>query len=553
MQSLAATPAFTQALSQVGANPAFVAYLDAEATVNQIDDFVRRVPPNEDRQQWPKARAALGLNGLRRAILTAGFDGKDWTEQAYVSTDGSNTGILTLFKAEPLDAAALAVVPKTADSFSAARIDVAGLIDHLREFADGADPEHGADQFDQAVKQLDQMAGMDVRKDVLAAVGDTWVSYTDKTVGGPGMLGTVLVNKLRDPAKFDASMTALARRATAMIAQQMRRSRDTAKVEVQFRETTLTDGVTLHYLAVPVVSPAWAVKNGFLYVGLYPQTVSAAIESADRRGPSIADRPEYAAVMKRLGDHPAASVSFDDLPATAPIGYSSVLAMSRLYLGFADLTGVHPPAMLVPPLGKLMAELEPAGSETWADAAGWHFKSISPFPGSGTFGNADLGSVGATGPLMASILLPSFSKARETANRAKSASNLHQIGLAILLYQQDNNQKFPDDLGVLVNAEQIGAEVFLSPGTDHAVPAEFAGMTAEEKAKWVDENSDYVFLGKGQKNPDATFIVAYEKLTLHDGDGANVLFGDGHAEWLTAAEAKEKIDQQTAKDGKDNK
>src|ERR1700761_2861033 len=45
--------------------------------------------------------------------------------------------------------------------------------------------------------------------------------------------------------------------------------------------------------------------------------------------------------------------------------------------------------------------------------------------------------------LLISILLPSLNKARETANKAKCASNLHQIGLAIILYQGDNSQSYP--------------------------------------------------------------------------------------------------------------
>jgi len=45
--------------------------------------------------------------------------------------------------------------------------------------------------------------------------------------------------------------------------------------------------------------------------------------------------------------------------------------------------------------------------------------------------------------LLISILLPSLNKARETANRAKCASNLHQIGLAIILYQNENQQLSP--------------------------------------------------------------------------------------------------------------
>src|SRR5687767_10149854 len=39
--------------------------------------------------------------------------------------------------------------------------------------------------------------------------------------------------------------------------------------------------------------------------------------------------------------------------------------------------------------------------------------------------------------LLISILLPSLNRARETANRVKCASNLRQIGQAILLYSND--------------------------------------------------------------------------------------------------------------------
>jgi len=45
--------------------------------------------------------------------------------------------------------------------------------------------------------------------------------------------------------------------------------------------------------------------------------------------------------------------------------------------------------------------------------------------------------------LLISILLPSLNKARETANRVKCASNLRQIGQAILLYANDNKGAYP--------------------------------------------------------------------------------------------------------------
>jgi len=45
--------------------------------------------------------------------------------------------------------------------------------------------------------------------------------------------------------------------------------------------------------------------------------------------------------------------------------------------------------------------------------------------------------------LLISILLPSLNRARETANRVKCASNLRQIGQAILLYTNENKGLYP--------------------------------------------------------------------------------------------------------------
>jgi prepilin-type processing-associated H-X9-DG protein len=44
--------------------------------------------------------------------------------------------------------------------------------------------------------------------------------------------------------------------------------------------------------------------------------------------------------------------------------------------------------------------------------------------------------------LLISILLPSLSKARETANRIKCSSNLRQIGMAMIMYTNDNKGYF---------------------------------------------------------------------------------------------------------------
>jgi prepilin-type N-terminal cleavage/methylation domain-containing protein/prepilin-type processing-associated H-X9-DG protein len=54
--------------------------------------------------------------------------------------------------------------------------------------------------------------------------------------------------------------------------------------------------------------------------------------------------------------------------------------------------------------------------------------------------------------LLISILLPSLNRARETANRVKCASNMRQIGQAILLYANDNKGAYPRTIYSAVSA-----------------------------------------------------------------------------------------------------
>jgi prepilin-type N-terminal cleavage/methylation domain-containing protein/prepilin-type processing-associated H-X9-DG protein len=83
--------------------------------------------------------------------------------------------------------------------------------------------------------------------------------------------------------------------------------------------------------------------------------------------------------------------------------------------------------------------------------------------------------------LLISILLPSLNRARETANRVKCASNLRQLGQAILIYSNDNRGQYPR-----TNYTTVG-----NPGV--ATPTWGTGPTGSDP-----------FLPNGPQNNDVT-------------------------------------------------
>jgi prepilin-type processing-associated H-X9-DG protein len=135
---------------------------------------------------------------------------------------------------------------------------------------------------------------------------------------------------------------------------------------------------------------------------------------------------------------------------------------------------------------------------------------------------------------------PTLITTRPTANRPRCASNLYQIGLAILLYQQDFGGRYPDTLRRLTETEQIGAAVFVCPqSNDETSTGSTTGAISDDvTAGPAGHRCSYVYVGAGLTDKtvkDPTF-VAYEPLTNHDGDGSNVLYGDGHVDWETGAD-----------------
>ena len=136
--------------------------------------------------------------------------------------------------------------------------------------------------------------------------------------------------------------------------------------------------------------------------------------------------------------------------------------------------------------------------------------------------------------IVALIMLPDLSGPRSTSLRVMDASNLRQIGQAILMYSNEHGGQYPDSLQRLLLTEDITPGVFVStltsdtPATGPTPQAWIAGMD-------LGNHLSYVYVGRGFNAatvpPDA--VVAYGPYT--GTDGMNVLFGDGHVEFDNSA------------------
>ncbi|MGA2497351.1 MAG: DUF3352 domain-containing protein [Tepidisphaeraceae bacterium] len=535
--SLAKDAAFAESIRKTQAGGMLTFYCNVESLVKMADQGMAQEAPEPFKETWQKIRKSLALDGIKRMAVTAGFDGADWALNAYVEAPAPRQGLAALFDAKPLSEASLKTVPRSVCWAAAGQFDLGKLVGVIRTLSGEIDPSI-PQEIDKFLAEAKKATGVDIEKDLLASLGSEWVIYASDTTGGPNMMALTVVNKCNDAAKLKSSLEKLQTWVNKLLQKEVGK-----EITISTR-TVKIGGDEIHYLAIPAVAPAWTIKDGFLVAGLYPQTVASAAGHIGTKGASILDNPGFVQMRKRLGVENPTSISFYDLPKTTPATYGEVAFMFRLMLGLSDMFGVPAPEPVVPPLDKLMGHMATAGSAAWSDDKGFYARSVSPFPMAEMFATQSNMSTMQYG-MMAAMMMPALGSAKERAERVKCASNLRQIGLAVQLYRNDK-KKYPATLGDLVG-EDLPAEVFICPETGKAVPADIA-HDKKKYAEWVNANSDYVYLGATMKAADgADKILVYEKLENHNGEGVNVLFNDGHVEWMMQEGAKKAIEEQTKK------
>jgi prepilin-type processing-associated H-X9-DG protein len=531
---------FKNAIKEGRPDAAFTLYFDAEKVLNVASLAINMAGDANTTKTWQRILLTTGVGGLKRLLFTAGFDGKDWGTQAFLEAPQPRIGLLaTLLDSEPISDDLLKLAPQSSSWVAATRLDLARILRDVRNSISRFDPNASKD-VEEALKEIGQAIGVDIQKDLLAALGDQWLAYnSDQT--GRGILGMTIVNPLRDSAALERSLASLEKQANAALAHAAAEAGPTFSFD-----TTKIDDLTVHYFAIPALAPSWAIKNNTLYIALFPQILAGAADYDPSAGKSILTNDNFLAARKRIGiTNNAVSFSYMDLPKLAPRGYQMVLALQRTALGAADMFGMQTPAMALPPLNKIQPHLAPSASASWVDDSGWHYRAVTPFPGAELLGGEQALAT-TVAPAVVAIVLPALSKSRMQATMVADMSNLRQIGLGAIMYANDNQGSLPPDLGATLKYTN-SPTIYLTPTHAQSAVPPF-NVKPEELAKWVNDNSDYVYLGKTLGKlatlNTAQTIIAHEKFELAQNGSINLLYADGHVQLLPTQVAKDLIEQQ---------
>jgi hypothetical protein len=247
----------------------------------------------------------LGLNGLRALVFYSGFDGD--AERGLVEWDmpGPRKGLLSVFAGKPFTLGDVPPLPPDVVSWSMMNFDSGTFYDAVYKGVEGVVGlvEPGAlPQVRGFTKQMNELLGLDVRKDLLGSLAGQFITYTSPSEG-PLNIGQTIMIKVKDAKKLQEALEQTIKSLGKLSASEVRIKKRTYK-GAEVRE--------LH-IKQPgfIFVPTYTIHNNWLVVSMYPQAIHGYLGRAAREMPSWTPS---ARIVKTLETLPKefTSISYSD-------------------------------------------------------------------------------------------------------------------------------------------------------------------------------------------------------------------------------------------------
>ena len=284
-------------------------YFDAQA-------LLKEMPPSVAEDVNP-VLATLGLDQAKGAALTWSPRGKGMATTFHLATP-TDRGLMAALTAQPVDEALLKFCPKDVEAMCAVNLDMPKLWDGVMNAISQIEPRAAGD-VSEALAEVEKTIGIRIRDDLLASFGEgTLIAITE---GGLFLPNITLVQKLKNPARADTTLTKLLDLGSREIDKEVnrryrRRMEDNdsgkapAPVAKAFVQSTTYRGQTIKYANFFLATPAYTIKDDYLIVAASPVEIKDYLDLLDRG--TLSANADWQAVRKKLSVAGAQGLYYGD-------------------------------------------------------------------------------------------------------------------------------------------------------------------------------------------------------------------------------------------------
>jgi len=465
-----------------------------------------------ERARALKIPDALGFGRVSAVSGSVRVVDKGLLTRVRILTPTPHRGLLLPLAGAPLKESDLAAIPDDTIFLGAMNLSPAALYAEILTVARQIDPD-AEKKILSGIAEAEKELGISISKDILANLSDTWMLISAPSLGGLGT-GTVLTVDAKDPKKLQAAINKIKAHFEKQFGPAGPRRRGPRIETIKHGKHEM---LVLHTGAP--VAPTLAICGNKLYLALWPQVVAAAADNSGKK--PLTRNAAFKALRARMSSK-ASAVVYIDTPSLVRNIYNIVLigwtALASEARGFGDAP-VSPEGNWLPALPKIEKYLSPEIAAVSSDAKGITLESYGSLPVISNYLTAGMSTI----PAAAALLVPAIQKAQGQARQTASKTNLKQIGVAIALYQSDNNNQAPPGLVTLVEKRFIHAQALVSPVSPRPMRTDSKGLPLGK--------GDYVYIVHGP-NTAATLIRAYELPENYRNRGTLVLNVSGAVQWM---------------------